>query len=330
MPNRDDLPPELRAITRRNALELSDLRWRYDVGRLMSALDEALLGPGATTAPGAAAAAPHVSSAARRRAGIAAALAVAVAGGVAALLLISGDPHEPRAPSTATGDSVSLSVAKPGDTPPPVHVDIGKSDEQTTLTFDGTRGERIAPDVRNVTAPFKISIVDPADQTVLGAERKSPDLLLTDKCPTPTNCRPVKLTRSGTHDVIISGTGDDTGSLDLRLYAVAPDVRKETSLRAGPLSVELGVGQAATVRFPSPDRYEQIILRFLNIELNGFVNVRDRAGGLALKDTAFFASDGEREFRVNVSRPGTYTIHIRTNGISSGAVRMDLGSPLGK
>jgi hypothetical protein len=39
MPNREDLPEELRAITRRNALELSDLRWRQDVGRLISTLD---------------------------------------------------------------------------------------------------------------------------------------------------------------------------------------------------------------------------------------------------------------------------------------------------
>jgi len=42
MPNREDLPPEVRAITRRNALELGDQRWRYDVGRLISTLDELL------------------------------------------------------------------------------------------------------------------------------------------------------------------------------------------------------------------------------------------------------------------------------------------------
>jgi TIR domain len=42
MPNREDLPPEVRAITRRNALELSDQRWRYDVGRLISTLDQLL------------------------------------------------------------------------------------------------------------------------------------------------------------------------------------------------------------------------------------------------------------------------------------------------
>ena len=42
MPNPHDLPPELRAITRRNALELSDQRWRYDVERLISTLDRLL------------------------------------------------------------------------------------------------------------------------------------------------------------------------------------------------------------------------------------------------------------------------------------------------
>ncbi len=42
MPHREDLPEEVRAITRRNALELSDQRWRYDVGRLVSTLDELL------------------------------------------------------------------------------------------------------------------------------------------------------------------------------------------------------------------------------------------------------------------------------------------------
>jgi hypothetical protein len=42
MPRREDLPPELQGITRRNALELSEGRWRYDVGRLLSTLDELL------------------------------------------------------------------------------------------------------------------------------------------------------------------------------------------------------------------------------------------------------------------------------------------------
>jgi hypothetical protein len=39
MPRREDLPPEIRAIARRNAIELSDGRWSYDVGRLMETLD---------------------------------------------------------------------------------------------------------------------------------------------------------------------------------------------------------------------------------------------------------------------------------------------------
>jgi hypothetical protein len=51
MPNRQDLPEEVRAITRRNALELSDLRWRQDVGRLMGTLDELLVETRPVTGP---------------------------------------------------------------------------------------------------------------------------------------------------------------------------------------------------------------------------------------------------------------------------------------
>jgi TIR domain len=40
MPRREDLPPGLKPLARRNALELSDGRWGYDVGRLLSVLDE--------------------------------------------------------------------------------------------------------------------------------------------------------------------------------------------------------------------------------------------------------------------------------------------------
>jgi YVTN family beta-propeller protein len=38
MPHSDELPEPVRGLTRRNAFELSDLRWRYDVGRLTDAL----------------------------------------------------------------------------------------------------------------------------------------------------------------------------------------------------------------------------------------------------------------------------------------------------
>jgi drug/metabolite transporter (DMT)-like permease len=39
MPDPGTLPAPLRALTRRNALELSDTRWRYDIDRLIAALD---------------------------------------------------------------------------------------------------------------------------------------------------------------------------------------------------------------------------------------------------------------------------------------------------
>jgi hypothetical protein len=42
MPRREELPSELQTLARRNALELSEGRWRYDVGRLLDTLDELL------------------------------------------------------------------------------------------------------------------------------------------------------------------------------------------------------------------------------------------------------------------------------------------------
>jgi TIR domain len=51
MPRREDLPGELRPIARRNAIEMSDGRWGYDVGRLLDRLDE-LLPDGARPAVG--------------------------------------------------------------------------------------------------------------------------------------------------------------------------------------------------------------------------------------------------------------------------------------
>jgi hypothetical protein len=44
MPKSDQLPEEMRPLARRNALELSDGRWRYDVGRLNDTLEQLLEG----------------------------------------------------------------------------------------------------------------------------------------------------------------------------------------------------------------------------------------------------------------------------------------------
>ncbi len=51
IPDREELPQELQALTRRNALEVSDARWGYDVGRLTTALDQILAGAGILKLP---------------------------------------------------------------------------------------------------------------------------------------------------------------------------------------------------------------------------------------------------------------------------------------
>src|SRR4051812_46536330 len=50
MPGADALPDDLKPLARRNAFELSDARWRYDVGRLADVVDR-VTRSAATTAP---------------------------------------------------------------------------------------------------------------------------------------------------------------------------------------------------------------------------------------------------------------------------------------
>lgn len=45
IPDKDQLPDDLSALARRNALELSDVRWQYDVGRLIRTLERVMQEP---------------------------------------------------------------------------------------------------------------------------------------------------------------------------------------------------------------------------------------------------------------------------------------------
>ena len=87
MPEPDELPEDLRALTRRNALELSDLRWRSDVARLLGVMETLL----ADTQTPAAAAPPTKLSRLRERSALAAA-AAAVAVVVALVIVLTSQP----------------------------------------------------------------------------------------------------------------------------------------------------------------------------------------------------------------------------------------------
>ena len=90
MPDPDDLPESVRTLARRNALGLSDLRWRDDVRRLVSTLDELRDGPRglAETAAGDP---PAATGPARRRWLLLAGAALAMGGIALAATLVFGD-----------------------------------------------------------------------------------------------------------------------------------------------------------------------------------------------------------------------------------------------
>jgi YVTN family beta-propeller protein len=92
MPGADALPDDLKPLARRNASELSDARWRYDVGRLADVVDR-ITRPAATT--------PRAGRS-RKVVWISAAAVLAVAVVVAAVALHSGD-GEPGAAAPIVG-----------------------------------------------------------------------------------------------------------------------------------------------------------------------------------------------------------------------------------
>jgi len=124
MPAPDQLPESIRGLSRRNALELSDLRWRYDVGRLIDTLGD-LLGDGPTDTPDVSARPAAIRqpgepdrTARRRRALIAGGLAAAALGIGTALLGLagvfsSGEPagKQRTAQATASSDGVTTDDA---------------------------------------------------------------------------------------------------------------------------------------------------------------------------------------------------------------------------
>jgi hypothetical protein len=91
MPTAEELPRALADLARRNALELSDARWRFDVDRLAGAAERVLDRSGEAAVEEDR---PTPSRRRRRWAPIAA-LALAAAAGVVALLVAGGDGGEP-------------------------------------------------------------------------------------------------------------------------------------------------------------------------------------------------------------------------------------------
>lgn len=104
MPDPDELPESVRPLTRRNALELSDLRWSYDVGRLSDTLDR-LVG-GATPAPPEREAARLPLTLGTLAAG------VAVAGAAALLARWVADPIRPADQETAGGEITAATLRR--------------------------------------------------------------------------------------------------------------------------------------------------------------------------------------------------------------------------
>jgi hypothetical protein len=312
MPDAEILPEDLKALSHRNALELSDLRWRDEVEHLMEAID----GGGKREEP-----APR-RSLTRRQAQIGGALAALIVAVIALLALRSDDPGSPSATTTAF-KPVRLTVVRPGEAPPPTPVRLSRAGQQWVGTFEGNKDERVALDLRDVSERLSgtISILDRADFKVLDGSTGG-GLILSAGCESPMGCQPATLKRSGPHRVVIRADRG-AGSLRLRLYKVEPDVKKEVKL-GKPVDVQLSVGQAGSVTFDAraPAR---ILVRLTSIDLSGHVVVLG-PDGQRLSDEPATLIDAGGSMLLGPRRVGrgTYTIYIRGADNATGGLRVEV------
>ena len=124
MPRADEMPPSLAKLARRNAIELSDARWNYDVDRLAEAIEEVLEDTGAagagarreTAPPPSAVPAATAGSAARSRVWmfvLAGVLVLAAAVGLAAGPWLRQAPTGPTGPPPVAQAGLTPNVATP-------------------------------------------------------------------------------------------------------------------------------------------------------------------------------------------------------------------------
>jgi TolB protein len=159
MPSPDELPADLQPLTRRHAIELSDVRWQYDVGRLTKAIEESLGRPGATSSDEASRTGERSdTSETRAKSGlgglrgiplaVAAVLLVAIIG-VAAFLLRSGDGDDDDGGPAAAGAPLSAEegeIAFVSDTSGSCEIHVINPDGSGEDQLTNSGGPNLRPD----------------------------------------------------------------------------------------------------------------------------------------------------------------------------------------
>jgi hypothetical protein len=215
MPSEEELPPPLAGLARRNAMELTDVRWDYDVSNLVGVLAEVVKSPTMEQGRRRALAAPRRRQ--TRRLLVAGGVSLLVVVTVALIALRSGGGGRTAGPDSAGSEPQRFTVSvgeevRPGR--PEGAGNIERPGAVDIYTFRGSAEQSVFFDVLGECGPpwLRWTLESAEGDPVFANETLSAAGLCHD-------VGPVRLPSTGDYELRAFGDGDATGAYRFRLSA---------------------------------------------------------------------------------------------------------------
>lgn len=228
---------------------------------------------------------------------------------------------DPTGPNTGTM-TVSIWIVPPD---PTYSIDIGSSRSVTTsakgqnawLEFDGTAGQRISLQAREVTFPngFSLSLNKP-DGTFFVVPQNANNGTFIDTLVLPV---------TGEYKVLVNPPGLDIGSATIELFDVPPDVVASTTLNGTPTTVNTTVpGHNPSLTFAGTQG-QSARIEVSSASVPAGTNVRlHRPDGVVIGSKTVSSSEALIDSRV-LATTGTYTVAIDPVGANLGSATVFVG-----
>jgi hypothetical protein len=216
----------------------------------------------------------------------------------------------------ASGEASSYTITPGG---PAVTATTTANNEDATVTFDGTAGQRVSLNLTNVTigtstcCAAKVSILKPDGTALVVATYFGKNGLFID-----TKTLPV----SGTYKILIDPQGSSTGSVTLTLYDVPADAGGSITAGGASASISTTVpGQNAALSFAGTANQRVSVKVAAAFATKVTILKPD---GVALAPAVSLAAGGGFVDTKTLATAGTYKVHIDPQGAATGTTTVTL------